>query len=155
MGDREIGIKILKKCFHFCKIYSKKFRGLGFTIATRDVLKKQTLPLRPSAELKILKQVNNKCTTIDDMAQTLVKLATSKNFHDGFHFLDKKLNFVGICRILLIKRTKIKPNEKTGVRYYSAKIFSSYHNVKFVGVINSNMKAFYFIKGNEFLLRIK
>ncbi len=152
MVIEEIGIKILKKCTQLSKKHSKNFHGLGFVISTKDVMKKLTLSLRPSMESKFLKEIN-KNTTIDYVARMLVKLSTSNNFHDGFHFLDKKSNFIGICRVLLVKKVDLRPNEKRGVRFYVAKIFSIYKNVKFVGILSQDRSSFYFINGNEFKLK--
>ncbi len=144
MGVEMIGREILEKCIYFSNIYSKKFYGLGFSITTKSLLEK-TLPLRPSKEPKLLRKVNSLPKTTDTVAKTLINFSTSKEFHDGFHLLNRKLHFIGICRMLLIKKSKIKPNEKRGTRYYAAKIFSSYKNVKFVGLLTKEKEVFYFI----------
>ena len=151
-GEIEKGIKILEICEHIsknCEIFS----GLGFVIATHYFLKRYTLPLRPSREHKLIDTFNSKYSgSIKHVSEFLISLSTSKSFSDGFSILDKNLNFIGICRMLLIKKTRIRPNEERGTRFYVAKIVSSYKGAKFVGIIESDKKAFYFVNGNTYSL---
>lgn len=84
---------------------------------------------------------------IDVLAKFLVKLSFSKKYHDGFNVLDDKLRVIGICRLLLFKpMVRAKLNENRGVRFNISKLLSLQRYVKFVGIIESDIKAFYFVK---------
>ena len=152
MGIVKQGKNILAKCLKVSNQYFKKFQGIGFVIVENKKLLALTLPLRPSVETGILTKINSSPSDLSKIAKTLVKLSTSKKFHDGFHILNKKLEFIGISRMLLVKKSTLKPNENMGTRYYAAKIFSSYRGVKFVGIISKDRKAFYFINGKSYKL---
>lgn len=147
----ELCKKILRRCLYLCKDIDN-FSGLGFILASKKVLNKYSLPLRPNEEKKIIKKLNSKCNkNLEDISKILIKLSTTKRYHDGFTFLDKNFKIIGICRTLIIcKKTKIKPNKNRGTRFYLSKIFSSYNGVYFVGIIESDKKGFYFIRGKEF-----
>jgi len=141
-------IQVLRLCRKL--LDSKKFSGLGFVVTTKKVLRKYSLPLRPSTEKTVIERLNQNINNLSSLSKALLFLAFSKRYHDGFQVLDRDGKFIGISRLLFIKKSKLKPNEERGTRYYVAKIFSLYEGVDFVGIIESDECMYYFIKGKEY-----
>lgn len=152
MGIIKEGKAILAKCLKISKKNQKKFQGLGFVIVEGIRVLRLTLPLRPSIEKIVLTKINSSICDSNSIAKILVKLSRSKKFHDGFHILNQNFKFIGVSRMLLIKKSNLKPNENLGTRHYAAKIFSSYQNVGFVGIISKGKEAFYFVNGKSYRL---
>lgn len=121
-----------------------KFSGIGIVVYTKRFSKKAYCDLRPGFKLEPIK--------IEDqiIVDELLKYSDYEStFHDGFCLMNEKGELTHISQYYVppIKKN-IYPNQKHGVRTYSAACGSTMRGVKCIGLISSNNDIYIYKDGD-------